>query len=46
MKPQLSPDRNLSLEAVRGTEAAAIAAALHMGSGDERLRLFPAEDVG
>ena len=37
MNPQLTPDRNLSLEAVRGTEAAAIAAALHMGGGDERL---------
>ena len=38
MNPQqLTPDRNLSLEAVRGTEAAAIAAALHMGGGDEKL---------
>ena len=36
MNPRLTPDRNLSLEAVRGTEAAAIAAALHMGSGDDR----------
>ncbi|MBM09801.1 MAG: fructose-bisphosphatase class II [Magnetovibrio sp.] len=37
MKPKLTPDRNLSLEAVRGTEAAAIAAALHMGGGDEKI---------
>jgi fructose-1,6-bisphosphatase II / sedoheptulose-1,7-bisphosphatase len=36
MNPQLTPDRNLSLEAVRATEAAAIAAARLMGSGDER----------
>lgn len=37
MTPQLTSDRNLSLEAVRGTEAAAIAAALYMGSGDEQI---------
>jgi len=35
MNPQLTPDRNLSLEAVRATEAAAIAAARFMGGGDE-----------
>ena len=36
MNPQLTPDRNLSLEAVRATEAAALAAAGFMGGGDER----------
>lgn len=36
MSPQLTPDRNLSLESARATEAAAIAAARFMGSGDER----------
>ncbi len=36
MNPQLTPDRNLSLEAVRATEAAALAAANFMGGGDER----------
>jgi len=36
MNPQLTPDRNLSLEAVRATEAAAIAAARFMGGGDEQ----------
>ncbi|MEK9754548.1 MAG: class II fructose-bisphosphatase [Rhodospirillaceae bacterium] len=36
MSASIAPDRNLSLEAVRATEAAAIAAARFMGSGDER----------
>lgn len=36
MIAKLNPDRNLSLEAVRATEAAAIAAARFMGGGDER----------
>ncbi|MFL5111196.1 MAG: fructose-bisphosphatase class II, partial [Microvirga sp.] len=31
------PDRNLALELVRATEAAAIAAARHMGRGDKEL---------
>jgi len=29
-------DRNLALEAVRVTEAAALASSLHMGRGDEK----------
>jgi len=36
MNANLTPDRNLSLEAVRATESAAIAAAKLMGGGDER----------
>ncbi|MDA0998315.1 MAG: class II fructose-bisphosphatase [Proteobacteria bacterium] len=32
-----APDRNLSLEMVRVTEAAALAAARHMGSGDPKI---------
>src|ERR687892_2589749 len=34
---RLDPDRNLALELVRATEAAAIAAARHMGRGDKEL---------
>ena len=36
MSDDIAPDRNLALEAVRATEAAAIAAARFLGSGDER----------
>ena len=36
MDQQGAPDRNLALEAVRATEAAAISAARFMGAGDER----------
>jgi fructose-1,6-bisphosphatase II len=35
MKPTVSPDRNLALELVRVTEAAALAAARWMGRGDK-----------
>jgi len=34
---RLDPDRNLALELVRATEAAAMAAALHLGRGDKEL---------
>src|ERR687892_1665531 len=34
---RLDPDRNLALELVRATEAAAMAAARHMGRGDKEL---------
>ena len=36
MSDDIAPDRNLALEAVRATEAAAIAAARFLGGGDER----------
>lgn len=36
MSDATAPDRNLALEAVRATEAAAIAAARFLGGGDER----------
>ena len=36
MNETSAPDRNLALEAVRATEAAAIAAARFLGGGDER----------
>ena len=35
-RPQASLDRNLALEAVRVTEAAALAASKLMGRGDEK----------
>jgi fructose-1,6-bisphosphatase II len=34
---RLDPDRNLALELVRATEAAAMAAARHLGRGDKEL---------
>ncbi|MEK9723877.1 MAG: class II fructose-bisphosphatase [Rhodospirillaceae bacterium] len=36
MRDSIAPDRNLALEAVRATEAAALAAARFLGGGDER----------
>ena len=36
MSDDIAPDRNLALEAVRATEAAAVAAARFLGGGDER----------
>ena len=36
-----APDRNLALELVRATEAAAIGGARHLGRGDKEAALVP-----
>ena len=51
IQPKFSMDRNLALELVRVTEAAALAASLQMGRGDEKaadqaaVDIFPATDA-